>query len=293
MDRYTLRLFLHLSESLHFGRTGQECNISPSALSRQIQRLEDEVGHPLFERDNRRVRLTEAGSVFRDYARDVVDKWQAMQAALAHSREELEGEISIYCSVTASLSILPELLGNFKTAYPNVHIRLQTGDAGNAVRKVSAGEVDLAVAALPDRLPGSMEFKILTRVSLAFIAPKGEWEFSSAIGRRIAWEKIPMILSQRGLARKRVDDWFRQRKIRPRIYAQVSGNEAILSMVSLGCGVGVVPGLVLENSPVQNRVTHLNVRPEVPPYDVGICVQRRKLKSLLVRAFFEMENSFA
>ena len=186
---------------------------------------------------------------------------------------------------------MPELMGAFKAAYPKVHIRLQTGDAGIAVRKVSEGEVDLAVAALPDRLPKNSEFRVLARVSLAFVAPKTEWEFSGAMHKRMPWEKVPMILSQRGLARKRVDDWFRKRKIQPKIYAQVSGNEAILSMVSLGCGVGVVPELVLENSPVQNRLVRLNVRPELPPYDVGICVQKRRLKSPLVRAFFELKNT--
>ena len=59
-------------------------------------------------------------------------------------------------------------------------------------------------------------------------------------------------------------------------------------MVTLGCGVGVVPKLVIENSPLQNRVTLLEVDPPLLPYDVGICVQKRKMKSRLVQAFWEM-----
>lgn len=55
MDIRDLKLFLHLAESCHFGRTSKAMYVSPSTLSRQIQRLEEQLGHPLFIRDNRSV----------------------------------------------------------------------------------------------------------------------------------------------------------------------------------------------------------------------------------------------
>jgi LysR family positive regulator for ilvC len=295
VDHYALKLFLHLSESLHFGKTGRACNISPSALSRQIQRMEDEVGQRLFERDNRRVQLTPAGSRLKEYAKDVLDMWRELLDHLAEDQTTLKGEIILYCSVTASLSILPDLLTSFKARYPDVHIRLQTGDAGVAIKKVLEGEADLAVAALPEFLPGTLAFKILAKISLDFIAPAIPWEYSGLLEKtipreKIPWEKIPVILPEQGLARRRIDSWFKKQKIEPDIYAQVSGNEAILSMVSLGCGVGIVPGLVLENSPLQNRVVRLKITPALAPYDAGICVQKRKMTSRLVKAFWEMKE---
>jgi LysR family transcriptional regulator, positive regulator for ilvC len=287
VDQHGLKLFLHLAESLHFGRTGRACHISPSALSRQIQRMESEVGSRLFERDNRTVELTPAGHLFRAYAKEGLEKWHDLLDTLAQDRGELRGEISVYCSVTASLSILPALLSAFKQAYPGVQLRLYTGDAGIAVRKVIDGEADLAVAALPDRLPNLLAFRVLTRVSLDFIAPRAPWEYSHLLKRPIPWERIPMVLSQHGLARRRIDAWFKKRNIQPNIYAQVSGNEAIISMVGLGCGVGVVPGLVIENSPAQDRITRLDVYPPLAPYAVGICARKKKMASRLVRAFWE------
>jgi LysR family transcriptional regulator, positive regulator for ilvC len=287
LDNTSLKLFLHLSKSLHFGKTGRVCNISPSALSRQIQRMENEVGHPLFERDNRMVRLTPAGLLFKGYAQTVIEKWQDLLDELAEDQQTLKGEISIYCSVTASLSILPELLGNFRRCYPKVHIRLKTGDAAIAVKKVIGGDVDIAVTALPDRFPKILEFKVLTQVYPVFIAPKVSWEFSDAFKTNIPWAKTPMILSSKSLVRKRADQWFKKKKIQPNIYAQVAGNEAILAMVALGCGVGIVPGLVVANSPIRDRIITLDVKPPLPPYDVGVCVKKRKIQFRLVRAFWE------
>ena len=95
-----------------------------------------------------------------------------------------------------------------------------------------------------------------------------------------------MIVSEQGLARDRTDDWFRQLAIKPTIYAQVAGHEALVSMVSLGFGIGVVPQIVLDNSPLADRVNILNTDPQLADYDVGICVLEKRLKSPLINAFW-------
>jgi len=68
MDIRDLKLFLNLAESQHFGRTAKATHVSPSTLSRQIQRLEESLGQTLFLRDNRTVELTEAGEKLKDFA---------------------------------------------------------------------------------------------------------------------------------------------------------------------------------------------------------------------------------
>ena len=100
-----------------------------------------------------------------------------------------------------------------------------------------------------------------------------------------------MVFSQHGVARQKVDAWFKKKNIQPSIYAQVSGNEAILSMVSLGCGVGVVPSLVIENSPIRHRIVRLNIKPALPPYPVGIFIHKKKAKSRLIQSFWQMAAS--
>ena len=96
-----------------------------------------------------------------------------------------------------------------------------------------------------------------------------------------------MILSERGLARERADRWFRDVGVSPNIYAQVAGNEAIVSMVSLGFGVGVVPQIVLDNSPLADRVETIDIRPGLAPYEVGLVTPEKKLASPLISAFWQ------
>ena len=76
------RMFLELSRSLHFLRTSRACHVSPSTLSRVVQRLERETGSVLLERDRRSVRLTAAGGRFAEHARETLERWQRLQRDL-------------------------------------------------------------------------------------------------------------------------------------------------------------------------------------------------------------------
>ncbi|MGI9309858.1 MAG: HTH-type transcriptional activator IlvY [Gammaproteobacteria bacterium] len=289
MDTRLLKQFTNLADALHFGRASEASHVSPSALSRSIRQLEEEVGVSLFDRDNRSVRLTHAGERFLDYARDSLTQWDVIRNELMSEAGELHGEVSMYCSVTASYSFLFELLSAFRRDHPRIEIKLHTGDPEHAIARVLAGEEDIAIGARPARLPNSLAFKPIEVSPLVFIAAKKHAQYAKLSGPvpvASAWAETPMILSESGLARRRVDNWFRELGVQPSIYAQVAGNEAIVSMVSLGFGVGVVPRIVLDNSPLASNVKVLSIRPELEPYDVGLFALRKKLKSPLVNAFW-------
>ncbi len=283
MDIRTLKHFIVLSETLHFGRASAKVNISTSALSRNIRQLETELTTVLFDRDNRTVTLTPEGITFQRYARDAVQQWEQICYDLTDPAEQLAGEIRLYCSVTASHSILVDLLNRFRPAHPDVEILLQTGDPEHAIERIVALEEELAIAARPETLPSGVLFKPIAESPLVFVAPT-----ESAPDETAEWHDIPMILAAGGIARRRVDAWFDERDVTPQIYAQVAGNEAIVSMVSLGLGVGVVPKIVLDNSPHSSRIRVLDVEPALAPYDLGLFTLERHLKNPLVNAFWAL-----
>jgi LysR family positive regulator for ilvC len=290
MDLRPLGQFLTLADTLHFGRASAACHISPSTLSRTVRQLEDDLGVLLFERDNRSVHLTREGRLFQQYARDALEQWELLRHSLMEEAGELSGEISIYCSVTASYSFLYELLSEFRLRYPRIELKLHTGDPADAIARVLNGDEDMAITARPEILPGQLAFKPIASSPLVFIAPSegANWLPSAfAPPHPDEWANTPMILSESGLARERADAWFRELGIKPRIYAQVAGNEAIVSMVGLGFGIGVVPKIVLDNSPLADRVHLLDIRPELSPYDVGLCITDKKLRNPLIRALWD------
>jgi LysR family positive regulator for ilvC len=292
MDYDSLRLFLHLSRTLHFLRTSRECHVSPSTLSRSIQRLEKETGWPLLERDRRTVRLTPEGARFAEHARDTLERWAGLQRDLRGKEGKPSGEIAIFASATACQSFLPELLNGFRQRYPEIHIKLETGYAADALEMLDQGRVDVTVAALPRTVPQALVSRVLLHTPLVFVAPTAPCEVERACrGRPLGWNALPVVLPAGGLAREAADRWFKRHRVTPPVYGQVAGSEAILALVSLGCGVGIVPRLVLDKSPLRTNVRVLPVsqgQDDLGEFRVGVCTQRRKLASPLVRAFWDV-----
>ncbi len=293
MQHKDLELFLTLSDRLHFGKVAELMHMSPSAVSRSIQRLEDQLGCVLFERDNRHVKLTRDGQVFKKHAEQMLSHWQALRAELLNEDTELSGEISLYCSVTAAYSVLIDIMQELRRRYPDIELKLHTGDEAVAVERVLAGRESVVVAAHPENLSDRLQFLTLTHSPLVFIQPVISCLSESIIAAAqtnnlpIPWQSVPFILQEAGLARRQLDRWFEDRGVEPNIYAQVAGHEAIVSMVALGLGVGVVPELVLASSPLADRVNVIDVQPPLRPYAVGLCVQKGNLQNDLVRAFWD------
>jgi LysR family positive regulator for ilvC len=287
MDIQTLKLFITLTRNLHFGKTSEEMHMSPSAVSRAIQRLEDQIGHSLLIRDNRSVQLTEEGQIFLEYALEVTKRWEALLSDLEGKSDVLRGQLSIFASVTASQSILPNVLSEFRERYPEIHIQLETGYAVNAISKLAEG-IDVVVAALSEEEDNSLMKHIITSIPIKTVAPVNGSLAGYLHAGSVDWSTLPLVLPSSGQVRQNIDGWLRAKGIVPNVYAEVPGNEAILSLVALGCGVGFVPELVVNDSPLFDQVGVVESGPLLEDFHVGFCTRRKNLEvSPIIRAFWE------
>ncbi|EGR4675274.1 HTH-type transcriptional activator IlvY [Vibrio parahaemolyticus] len=291
MNIKSLQLFIHLCESKSFAKTAAAMHISPSALSRQIQKLEEETNQQLFVRDNRSVELTIQGKKLVPVALKILGEWQQYQNHLKGTEGELKGEIRLFCSVTASYSHLPELISDFRLQHPFIEFKLSTGDPAQAIGKILADEADIAISAKSEQMPNKIAFETISEIPLSVIAPVGVSAFAEELQKEQPnWSVIPFILPEAGTARDRANTWLKQMKIKPNIYAQTSGHEAIVSMVALGCGVGIAPDVVINNSPVKEKISRLKVLP-IKPFELGVCCAKNQLENPLVKAFWKVAES--
>ncbi len=289
-----LAAFLHLSDSLHFARSAKALHMSPSALTRCIQRIEGELGQAVFQRSKRTVTLTRAGEILRDHARAQLSAHARLLEALAAETKAPTGELRIACTVTACHSVLPKLLARCRERYPSIHLQLSTSDAARCLQRLENDEVDMAVVPEPDRPEAELRFVRLAYTELSFIAPSIDKELTQRA--RLGgdhWNGLPVILPRRGLERERIDAWLEQHDAHPDIYAEVEGNEAILAMVALGCGVGVVPELVRKDSALRGRIEQVSVAEPPRGYHVSLCAKNRTLVRRSAAVLWELAPASA
>ena len=293
MDTRALSVFLSVADTLNFSRSSELLHMSVSAVSRTIQRLEDELGQPLLERDNRSVRLTSAGREFREYARHSLAQWLQLRRKLG-SDEELAGQVSLYCSVTATYSVLAPILEAFRATHPSVEIMMHTGDQADGISRILEGVDDVAVSGRPSQLPRRLEFLPLLESPLQFCMPAADCAVRDMVvagdpaSANFDWGAIPFIVPERGITKEMLDTWLRDRGIRPRIYAQVAGHEAIVAMVSLGLGIGIAPQLVIEASGMAASVSQIPVPDGLPPLTIGLCSLGQRLANPLVKSLWDV-----
>src|SRR5262245_23607995 len=179
-----LRQFVELTRTLHFGRAADACHVSPSALSRSVQRLEAQLDEQLFEREHHKVTLTPAGEQFRRHALAVLDEWHHYEQERAEHRGELNGTLHVYCTVTAAQSIVPDLFGRLRRRHPGIRIELETGYSSSAIDQLRGGAIDASIAALPERLPVGIASRELTATPVVFVAPDIDGPVRDLVRRR-------------------------------------------------------------------------------------------------------------
>src|SRR3954447_9606166 len=270
MERRELELFLHLARTLNYGRTSLESHVSAATLTRTVQRLEARAGARLLDRGPRGVVLTAEGRRFVAYAEQALALWNDYGAG-AEEPVALTGELRIFATVTACQTLLPDLLAPVRAAHPQIRLDIRTGDAAAALARLDEGEADVAVAGIPERLPQSLVSRTVAVTDLVLVS-NGE-------------PQERYVVPARGLVREAAFKWFRRTGLNPVIAAEPDGHEALLALVALGCGIGVVPRLVLDSSSVRDRLTE---RPgNLDPLTVGLCARRADLHRPLIAALWE------
>jgi DNA-binding transcriptional LysR family regulator len=140
-----LRYFTAVAEELHFGRAARRLHLAQPPLSQQIRRLEEIVGHALFVRTSRAVRLTAAGDAFLERARRTL---RNVEQDLAETRSIGRGEVG-FLQVgfigSAMLTALPAMLGQYRSSYPKVQLQLHESHTARVVQGLENGTLDIGI----------------------------------------------------------------------------------------------------------------------------------------------------
>ena len=166
MNLYELNAFVTLSKTLHFAKAAEEINLSASALSRIITRLEEETGTDLIDRSNRKVELTPNGKLFAEFAKNTTEQFSELKAEFSGDKNKISGTLHVYASVTACYVILPLFIKKLSEKYPGIQLSVETGDPAGAIAAVREGRAGLAVAAIPEDGLSYMETISLRKIEI-------------------------------------------------------------------------------------------------------------------------------
>ncbi|MCK5910966.1 MAG: LysR family transcriptional regulator, partial [Caulobacter sp.] len=230
LDLDLVRAFVMVSESRSFTRAGERLGRSQSAISLQVRRLEDLIGEPLFQRDARRVSLTDKGEVFLAQARRLLRVNDDIVAALA--ADEVEGEVRMGAPEDFATAHLPAVLGAFARSHPRIALSVTCDLTLRLLDRMSAGELDLALVKR-EPLGGELGVRVW-REPLVWVGRDGE---DLASGKVVSLIAAPSPCVYRRRATSALDEAGRAWRIAytsPSVAGQLAALRA-------GLGVSVLP----------------------------------------------------
>lgn len=248
IDLTSLQLFVAVCELGSIGRAAEREFIAASAVSKRLSDLEATLDTPLLYRHTRGVDLTPAGESLLHHARSVLISLEKMQAELSEYADGVRGHVRIHANISAIVQFLPEDLGAFAQAHPQVKIDLEEHLSTEVVRAVQEGAADLGICSTAMVGTGhELQSRPYRRDELVLIVPRGH---ALARRARVAFEETlecdhvglhsnsSIYLAMRDAAAEA------GRNIRLRI--QVTGLDAMCRMIHNGLGVGVMPRRAFE-----------------------------------------------
>ncbi len=237
MDLYLLRYFLAVVETGNFTRAADRVFVTQPTLSAGIKKLEGQVGHMLFERSNRRVFLTDAGTRFLPRAKAILHECNLAVQAL----EETETAPVLRLGVLSTLSnrAVGELLAEFKIEYPHVTIELQDGTEQELANRLDDRSLDYALSIYR----GETEEAAIKLRSEAykFILPLNHKLASKTVISASDLAEEYMIVRSRCEVLSETSRYFTDRNIRPRLVYRTPNDSRAIAMVAAGLGATVVP----------------------------------------------------
>lgn len=234
-----MKQFMAVARAGNFTKAAKDLNLSQSALSRSIQKLEDEIGQPLFERRPREVVLTDLGEVFRERVREILKLTEDTFSFLSEAGHK--GRIRLGAIPTIAPYFLPTILQSFSQENPEVSVLVQEDTTENLLLRCNRGEIDLAILALPVSVK-YLETEPLFDEELFVVVPTGHELTTRSKITAEAIEDYPFVtLTEAHCLSDNIASYCRQESVQPVSVERISQLTTVQELVALGHGISMVP----------------------------------------------------
>lgn len=243
MELHQLRYLVAIARAGSFSRAAAQCRVAQPSLSQQIQKLEDELGEPLFHRSAKGAVLTAAGEALVSRAERILREVEDACTEARDAGQLLRGRVAIGAIPTIAPYFLPKVLAAFSAENPGVELEIHEDTTAQLLQKITLMEIDFGVASLPLER-SEIEVRPLFSEELLLALPT-----EHALARRKA-VRLPDLESERFILMKeghclgaQALNVCQQAELTPNVALRSAQIETINALVAAGFGVSLIPAM--------------------------------------------------
>nr|WP_300309158.1 LysR substrate-binding domain-containing protein [Halomonas sp.] len=280
-----LRAFHGVAVYGSFTRAAQRLHLSQPAVSDQLRKLEEHYGVRLFHRTKREVRLTDIGQQLLAVTQRLFDAADEAEDLLVHSRELRTGSLTL--AVDSPVHALP-LMSAFQARYPDIQIRLITGNTDEALARLERHQADFAIVGREPAAADLLTMKLSSSPLVAFVALQHPWGQRDSVTLE-ELGNVSLVLRERGsMTRQLIEQELHRAGVTPQVAFEAEGREAVMELVGAGLGVGVVSGA---EAPRHEGIRILSIDDaEVQMVETLVCMKSQSERRLIAALLHEVEQ---
>lgn len=277
IDLYKLGLLRMVADSRSFTAAAEKVGISQSAITRQIQSMESQLGVKLLERTTRSVTLTEPGAVLLRETEAVPNLLSGVIRRIREEYLDVRKEIRVGISTELTLTHIPGIFHGQERSHPDVRILVSQESDVSLFERVRANGLDLAIVCGVGKSLDQVEVIHTIDDQFWLVAPEG-WVIPDDGGSSANWKKWAtsqrwLFPSETAATRSLIDGWFASQSLKAKPSMEMDNHDLMVQFVALGMGLAFVPRRALSGFSRRHKVVRV-------PVPIELC---RKLVAVVPR----------
>ena len=278
-----LRYFVAVADAGKMTAAARDLHVAQPSVSKQLRKLEAELGAALFERGKAGVALTDAGQILLPWARRVLTDLEGARSEVAGLASLERGRLSVGATPSLSTVLLPRVLAAFHSQHPGITLNVLEAGSRDLVDRLAVGGLDLALVILPVPREELFVTSPLLREELVLAVPKRHPLAKRKSVRVTELRGLPLVMFREGYdLRSATIAACEQAGFHPTFAIEGAEMDGVLRMTAAGVGVAVVPSMVVEKG---GALVAVRIAQPTLVRSVGVAFRRDRQHSRAAEAF--------
>lgn len=288
MNIEALRIFCDVVQHQSFSRGAAAHNISQSAATQSIHRMERHFGVQLVDRNKRPFVLTPEGQACYEGFRQVLELYDAVETKVRSLRKEISGLVRVAAIYSVGLYDMARSMQDFMRRYPKAKVRLEYLRPNKVYEAVLNSEVDLGIVSYPTQTPELSVIPLRSEPMVLVCHPKHHLAVRSAVTAEHLRDEDFVAFDRELPIRKEIDRYLRQRSVSVRVVMEFDNIETIKQAVEIGAGISILPEPAVTMAVETRRLAAVRLIAPQLYRPVGIIHRQRKVFSPTALKFIEL-----
>jgi len=246
MDFTALRYFSATAHTRSIRAASEQLHVSPSAISRQIAKLEHELRAPIFDRRAQGMKLTPAGEILLSKIDSVMSEFSRVKSHIAALQDLQAGNVDIYCFQTAIESFVAPVMSRFHVQYPDVTFRVRMSSTDEAIDALITGAAEIALVLNPPARDNIKRVEVFRNEMVAAFSPKHPLANRKMVGLRDL-QDFPLALTEPSFGlRQQIDRVFAKHNFEPSTFCVTNSLPLVKEVASIGEPCTLLPRFAIE-----------------------------------------------